>query len=181
MIRWPFTGPLWTRFRFTRSHWALLLGGLLLVAASLIGLRLLAPAGSASSGLGASDTMSSLRSTPGAEGGPAEATTGWQPLLGAVAAIAVVLGLLYGTLLVLRKLGQPGGLSRASAGLLRLQTTLRLGRDQALYLVQCGQEELLIGASPAGLVLLARKSHCEPVQESEFDHFLTAAVEERPL
>jgi flagellar biogenesis protein FliO len=79
----------------------------------------------------------------------------WQSVLWTIAATLLVLGLMYGCLWGLRFVGARQRVQRA-ASRLNLDSSIRLGKDQQLHLVRFEQELLLLGSSPAGLVLLSR-------------------------
>ncbi len=79
----------------------------------------------------------------------------WQSVLWTIAATLLVIGVMYACLWGLRYAGQRQH-TRQAAGRLRLDSTIRLGKDQQLHLVQFEQDLLLLGASPTGLVLLSR-------------------------
>jgi flagellar biogenesis protein FliO len=95
-------------------------------------------------------------------GGQAQTgTPGWQSTVTVVLALLAVLGLTYGSLWGLKVLTQHGRLSRSESGLLEVQTSLRLGRDQSLHVVKFGTRMLLVGSATNSLVLLAS----EPVAQ----------------
>lgn len=139
----------------TRYRWLFLaLAGLVLVG-MILGLYILArtPAGA-----GTGD----LPTAPPHATGSADVTplfqssdaSGWQSGARTAAATILVIGLFYASVWGYRYLTQRGRLARREAEVLRLRAAVRLNSNQSLHVVQFGSEVLLVGASPAGLVLL---------------------------
>ena len=83
-------------------------------------------------------------------------TSTWQPILWTVLALALVLGLLYATLWVMRSVTQPTGIAGRS-DTIRILSTVHLSREQAIHVIQFNGQTLLIGTSPSGVTLLARQ------------------------
>ncbi|MCC7353026.1 MAG: flagellar biosynthetic protein FliO [Anaerolineae bacterium] len=83
-------------------------------------------------------------------------SSGGPSALWALAATIIVVGLLYGSLWGFHALTRQGRLTREGLDLVRLGTSIRLSSNQTLHVIQFGAQVLLVGSSPAGLVLLAK-------------------------
>jgi flagellar biogenesis protein FliO len=96
-----------------------------------------------------------------------------------VAATILVIGLLYASLWGLRTFTQQGRFARAGLGLVHVRTSVRLGTNQTLHVVQFGSQVLLVGASQAGLTLLAKMADSSADEASAtFDQALEIALTE---
>jgi flagellar biogenesis protein FliO len=95
----------------------------------------------------------------------------WSPVWPVIATL-IVLGALYLTLYILRR-WNPAATGGVKGPLLAVQSSVRLSSNQALHVVQFGDQTLLVGASPAGLVLL---SQCEAIP-TRFEQTLRDARE----
>jgi flagellar biogenesis protein FliO len=95
--------------------------------------------------------------------------------LWALAATIIVVGLIYGSLWGFRALTRQGRLTREGVAIIRLGTSVRLGSNQTLHVVEFGSQVLLIGASQAGLSLLARMP--EPATHEALPSFDKALAE----
>jgi flagellar biogenesis protein FliO len=92
--------------------------------------------------------------------------------------MVMVLGLLYGSLWAIRLFAQQGRWAREGADLVRLRTTIRLGNNQMLHVVQFGSQLLLVGSSQMGLALLGKMPASPPAPPSpDFGQTLTEALE----
>lgn len=125
--------------------------------------------------------LASLSETSGQDVGGA-ADSPWQSVPWVITATILVLGALYAVLWGLRNVVQRGPARRAGE-LLQLETSVRLSNTQSLHQVRFGSDVLLVGASPAGLVVLAT-THDEKTNFEElgsaghFGQVLAKAVEE---
>lgn len=110
--------------------------------------------------LGALLLGSLLRGVPTVNEGQGEvaslASEGGPSALWALVATIIVVGLLYGSLWGFHALTRQGRLAREGMDLVHLRTSIRLGSNQMLHVIQFGSQVLLVGSSAAGLVLLAR-------------------------
>jgi len=105
---------------------------------------------------------------------------GFQSTVWPIIALFLVLGVIYASFWGFRSLTQRGGrLVSGHPDLLRLQTTLRLGKDQTVHLVQFGPQLILVGASPAGIVVLAQMpTDGTPGSVKDFDQLLAKTLED---
>jgi len=129
--------------------------------------------------LGALLLGSLLRGLPMTSEGPGEvaslASEGGPSALWALAATIIVVGLLYGSLWGFHALTKQGRLAREGMDLVQVRTSIRLGNDRTLHVIQFGSQLLLVGSSAAGLVLLARMP--ESVSRESLPDFNRALAE----
>jgi flagellar biogenesis protein FliO len=90
-----------------------------------------------------------------------------------IIAMILVLGALYGSLYLLRAATGKGQALGDARRLVSLQTSVRLGNNQTLHVVQFGEQHLLLGSSQAGLTVLDKSpvSQSDP-RASNFDVYL---------
>ena len=85
----------------------------------------------------------------------------WTSVLWPLAALMLVLGLLYASLWAIRRWGPQARGAEKTHSPVELRTSLRLANNQTLHVVRFGPEILLLGATPAGITRLA-SSPAEP-------------------
>ena len=76
----------------------------------------------------------------------------WSSIFQLFSALVLVLLIFFGVVWLLKRL-QPG-LASGQAGGMRVVSSLSLGTRERLLLVQMGEQQLLLGVSPAGITLL---------------------------
>ena len=86
-------------------------------------------------------------------------------LIGQMAAVAGVLGLLAGTLWWLRRRGLAASVlpRRGGRHLIENLERLPLGPQHTLHLIRLGEEVLLVACSPGGCTVIANRPWQEPV------------------
>jgi len=152
--------PLHLLFNGRRGRWTWIIGGVILVALCLgVMWAARAPSGEEAASVG-NDLW------------------GQGSVMWAMLATVMVLGLLYGSLWAIRLFTQQGRWAREGADLVRLRTTIRLGNNQMLHVVQFGSQLLLVGSSQTGLALLGKMPASPPASPSpDFGQTLTEALE----
>jgi flagellar protein FliO/FliZ len=78
-------------------------------------------------------------------------TTSWGELLRVILALLFIIVLILGLSFSLRRAGM---LRASSPGVFQVLAAIGLGNKDKIYLVQVGQEQLVVGSSIAGLRLL---------------------------
>ena len=96
-----------------------------------------------------------------------------------IIAMLLVLGALYGSLYLLRTFTGKGQVHGNAKRLVSLQTSVRLGNNQTLHVVQFGEQHLLLGSSQAGLIVLDKSPmpQADPAAP-EFDGYLANVLGE---
>ena len=108
---------------------------------------------------------------------PAQAVTSASPDIGSSIlqlglGSALVLGLLFGTLWLLKKIGSPRG---ASANLIRVVSAAAVGPRERVVVVAVGDKHLVLGVAPGRVSLLSETTQ-PPAETQSTDPISTSAV-----
>ncbi|WP_298171572.1 flagellar biosynthetic protein FliO [Acidithiobacillus sp.] len=110
-----------------------------------------------------------------------ESVFSWSAILQLFSALILVLLLFFGVIWLLKHL-QPG-LASGQLGGMRVVSSLPLGTRERLLLVQVGEQQLLLGVTPAGITLLHTLETVLPDTTSNapaaFAGWLRSAMERR--
>ena len=107
---------------------------------------------------------------------------GWGKLLQVLAALGLIIGIIYGLAYALKRMRM---LAPASTPVFTVMGTMAISPREKLYLVQVGQEQLVLGSSSKGLEALHVMQQSVPVpasglqQASSFDGVLARFSREK--